>query len=438
MGALSSPAAAEPIDLLEAYRLASAHDPQLAAAREQLRADRQQVPLARSLVLPQIGAQGDVSHVWEDTEIGGAPGIGGRADYSTRSLGVGLTQTLFRRDALVALGQARVIMDQADLRFELARQRLALQVAEAYFRVLEAEDTVTSFDAELRAIERQLQRAQRAFELGAGTVTDVHEAQARLDGTRARRIGALNERQVARENLRRTINAPVTQVSGLPAGFEPQMPQPAEAGPWAELAEERNLQVRLALSGLDLAGREIDRQRAGRYPQLDLVANAGRSYQGSLTQVPGGGALEADRASVGLQVTVPLYTGGAVTAQVRQAQAQREVSYHQMLDARRQAALSAESAYLTLVANLEQVRALEQALVSIESNEQATQRGLQVGLRTTLDLLNVQRERYQIERDLAAARYGYLMTYLQLHAAVGEALDERAIEAVNTFLTGRP
>jgi outer membrane protein len=114
------------------------------------------------------------------------------------------------------------------------------------------------------------------------------------------------------------------------------------------------------------------------------------------------------------------------------------VSYQQMLDARRQAALSAESAYLTLVANLEQVRALEQALVSIESNEQATQRGLQVGLRTTLDLLNVQRERYQIERDLAAARYGYLMTYLQLHAAVGEALDERAIEAVNTFLTGRP
>ncbi len=357
--------------------------------------------------------------------------------YTAYSAGIGVTQALFRADAFVALRVARTVADQAELRYELARQQLALRVAEAYFRVLQAEDAVTTFDAELRAIETQLQRARRAFELGAGTVTDVNDAQARLDGTVARRLAALNELRIAREALRRLIDAPVGRIAGLSPAFEPEVPQPADASEWAQAAEENNLQVLLAQTGLELARGEIARNRAARYPRVDLVGSIGRGYQGYAAQLPPGADATTDRASIGITVSMPLYTGGAINARVRQATALREASFHQLLNAKREAALGAESAYLTLVANLEQVRALEQALRSIRSTEESTQRGLELGLRTTLDLLNVQRERFQIERDLAGARYGYLLTYLRLQAAIGESLDEQAIAAVNRYLSAQ-
>lgn len=424
------------LDLLEAYRLASQHDPQIAAAEWQLRADREQIPQARSLVLPQLGLQGEVNRIWEDSEFAG---MDSEVTYTAYNAGVGLRQSLFRADAFIALQQARYLADQAELRYDLARQQLVLRVADAYFGVLRAHDALVSYEAEVRAIETQRRRAQRAFELGSGTITDVNDAQARLDATRARQVAVRNDLRIARERLRRLTASSVDELAGLTDTFEPEPPQPHQAQEWAEFAERNNLQVRVAESALELSGREIARQRAARYPQVELVGNLGQGHQGDVTQIGPAGApvtddVTTDRASIGVTLTMPLYTGGAVSARVREAIAQREVGYHRLLDAKREAALSAESAYLTLTANLESVHALEQALRSIRSTEASTERGLELGLRDTLDLLNIQRERFEVERSLAEARYGYLLTYLQLMASIGDDLEETALPAINRFL----
>jgi len=427
-------------DLLTSYEQALRDDPQLAAAAAQRRADEEKLAQARSLFLPTIGIQGDYYRVRQELDYGPVTGTAAliardfEGTYDTYSYGIQLTQPLFRKESFTLYQQAETIIDQAELSYAIARQDLTLRVADAYFGVLRAQNVQQSYEAELIAIERQLARAKRAFELGAGTVTDVNDAQARYDLTQARRLQAVNDVRIAQENLRRVTGTPVGELAPLAEGFAPQAPEPANAGAWADQAQQRNLQVRLAESALRLARDEVERQRAQRYPKVDIVARYGRQHQ-DLNAFHTDQT--ADQAQIGLTMSMPLYTGGAVSSQVREAAASKDKALEQVRAAKRGAALSAEQAYLALESNLQQIRALEQALKSIRLNEDSTQRGMELGLRTTLDVLNVQRERYAAERDLANARYGYLLSYLQLRAAVGDAVGSEAIQAVNQFLVAK-
>jgi outer membrane protein len=411
-------------DLLESYRQALAGDPQLAAAEARLRAERERLAQARALFLPQVALEAGVRHVWQDMSPGGS------VDYSAHSYGVGVVQPLFRKESFALSGQAGLIVEQAELNQAMAQQDLGLRLARAYFRVLQADDGLQSFEAELAAISSQLQRSRRAFEIGTATVADVNDAQARFDLVQAQRLRALNETRLAREALRRLTGQPVAGLARLTAEFAPEVPVPADAGTWAAEAERSNLQVRLAQRGYELAGEEIVRQRAQHYPRVDLVARYGR--QDGVYML--GQELDITEGSIGLQLQLPLYAGGAVSSRVRQAQAGKDAAMEQVREAVRAAGLAAESAYLQLDFSLQQARALEQALKSIGINEQSTQRGVELGLRTTLDLLDIQRERFAAERDLAAARYAYLLNYMELQVAVGGAVGAEAIQVVNRFL----
>jgi outer membrane protein len=428
LAGLIGPAAADQ-DLLETYAQALEGDPQIAAARAQLRADQEKLAQARSLFLPQVGLEAGANRVWQDVERDAPSAFSAPDSYDTNSIGVGVTQPLFRKESFTLYEQAKTIIDQAELNYALARQQLSLRVAEAYFQVLQAQNALQSFDAELAAISQQLQRAKRAFELGTATIADVNEAQARYDLTQARRIQALNDVEVAREALRRITGQPVAELARLQSSFDPVVPEPSRSHAWAERAERENLQVRLAQAAYELAREEVERQRAQRYPKVDLVARYGRQDGVAL-----GIEQTTTQGTVGVELTMPLYTGGAISSQIREAQANKDRALEQVRTAKRSASLSAETAYLQLTASLQQARALEQALKSIIVNEQSTQRGVELGLRTTLDLLDIQRERYAAERDLAAARYRYLLNYLQLQAAVGEAVEADAVQAVNQFL----
>lgn len=426
LAALIGPAGAAQ-DLLLSYQQALAGDPELAAAAAALRAEREQLARARALFLPQLGLDAGTRSVWQDVD----PAVLPFPDhYTTNSYGVGLTQPLFRQESFTLYGQAKLLIDQAELNYAQAQQALGLRLAQAYFRVLQAGDSLQSFDAELAAIARQLQRAQRAFAVGTATIADVNEAQARFDLTQARRLQAVNEVQLAREALRRITGQPVGELARLQPAFAPVAPAPADSGRWAAQAEQHNLQVRLAQRGYALAQQEVERQRAQRYPKVDLVARYGAQHNALLAGSP----IDVTERSVGVQLQLPLYTGGAISAQIRQAQAQKERALEQVRQAVRAASLAAETAYLQLTASRQQVSALEQAVRSIRLNEQSTQRGLELGLRTTLDLLDIERERYAAERDLAAARYAYLLHYLELQAAVGGAVTPEALEVVNQFL----
>lgn len=425
-----------PMDLSEAYQLALEQDPRLAAAQQRRRAAEELRPQARALFLPEINLEGEAGRHWEQTERGADAIIGpGTQDlyYNQWSAGIALTQPLFRMQSFALREQARIVEDQASLQLGQALQDLLLRVSQAYFDVLLAQDTVATVDAELAAIDNELRRARRALEVGTGTITDVNDAQARYDLVQAQRLRAQNQLQIAREQLRRLIGQPAGPLAGLREDFVAQSPSPSDPDVWAERAERYNLEVQLAERDLEFSREEIRNQRAGHAPRVDMVARYGRNYQ-SETQF--GGNLEGEQASIGVRLQVPLFAGGGTQARVREAQANRDASFQDTLDARRQAGLQAESAYLNLVSNLQQIRALEQALRSIISTEQSTQRGLEVGVRTTLDLLNVQRERFETERQLAEARYNYLLNYLQLQVAVGGGTDGASIDDVNFFLAG--
>jgi outer membrane protein len=435
-------AQAQRIDLLSAYRLARENDPLLAAAGARRRAQLEQVPQARALLLPQIEASANANRIWEDRRLNATPeengafieALEGSAAYNTANVGINVRQALFRYGAFIALRQARLVEDRADVDFELARQQLGLAVAEAYFAVIEEQDAVRTYEAELRAVDFERARAQRRFELGVGTVIEVNDARARHAATSANLLQARSRLRLAHERLRRRINAPVGDVAGLAADFQAEAPQPNAPEAWAGQAEKQSLEVRTAELTLAVARAAVDVARSERYPRLDLVANMQRDYQGE-SPMFGGIGMEADSAAVGIQLSLPLFTGGGISAGVRQSVAEREAAANQLRDARRSAALSAESAFIAVESSLEQIAALAEALTAVEVAEESTQRALELGQRTNLDLLNIQRERYQVERNLAAARYQYLLTYLQLHAAVGEPLDE-AIETVNGMLEG--
>lgn len=427
-------------DLLDIYRLAVEQDPQLQAARHRLRASEEIRPQARALFLPELSVDAEAGHTWEDTQSDG--NAGNSADYNNWNAGVALTQPLFRKESFSLARQAEILINQAGLEFAQARQDLLLRTSQDYFDVLLSQDQLNTIDAELTAIESELQRARRALEVGTGTITEVNEAQARYDRVQADRLRAENDLTVARETLRRLIGEQAGPLVGLEDDFSAQPPTPQEREAWAERAERYNLAVRQAAQNLEIAREEVTQEQAGRYPQVDLVARYGRSHQadavGRAGSPPAGGDFESEQTTVGVQISMPLYTGGATSSRIRERQAERDAVFNDTLDAKRSAALQAESAYLNLTSNLRQIQALEQALSSIRSTESSTQRGLEVGLRTTLDLLNVQRERFEVERQLAEARYAYLLNYLQLQVAVGGGVDETSIQDVNFFLTRIP
>lgn len=429
------------MDLSEAYRLAVEQDPQLRAAQARLRASGELDNQARALFLPDINIQAGANQNWENTDFGGQ----GResVDYQSWSAGVELVQPLFRRESFAIADQNEILQDQAGLQYAQSQQDILLRVSEAYFDMLLAQDTLEFTEAELEAVESELRRAERALEVGSGTVTDRDEARARVDRVEAQRLRAQNDLQIARENLRSVIGRPPADLAGLREDFTAQPPSPDSPEVWADRAERNNLTVRLSEGEFRRSRAEIRRIEGERSPRVDLVASYGRNYQSDSLGFGGGqagtgidGDVDSEQTQVGISVTMPLYTGGRIGSQSREAQAERDAFFEESIDAKRQARLQAESAYLNLVSNLRQISALEQALESVRSTERSTRRGLEVGLRTTLDVLNIQRDRFATKRDLAEARYNYLLNYLQLQVAVGSGLDGSTVDDVNFFLAG--
>ncbi|KAB7627819.1 TolC family outer membrane protein [Alkalilimnicola sp. S0819] len=426
-------AAAAGQDLRDVMALALERDSQLAAARWQREADRERLPQARSLFLPRIQLEAGAERVRTVNEYSpNLPQVAEDRDYLSDNLryGVGLVQPLFRAESFTLFGQAKTIIRQADLQYAAAEQNLLLRVSQAYFAVLQARDNLRAFDSEARAARELRDRAQRALEVGSGTITDLHNAQARLDLTEAQGLNARNELTLAGERLRRLTGTAADNIVGLRPAFVTLAPEPAAPEPWAEQAREGSLRVRLRQADWELAREEVQRQRAQRYPKVDLVARYGEESQ---ERTAFGPELRAEQRSIGVELSVPLYTGGAVSSQIRQASYQREAALEQLQDARREASLEAESAFLTLQSSALQLKALSQALQSTRSTEASTRRGQELGLQTALDVLNAQRERYATERDLAIARYRHLQAFLQLKAAVGQ-LDAEAIARVNAYL----
>ena len=309
-------------------------------------------------------------------------------------------------------------------------------MSQAYFDVLYGQENLRSLQAQKTAIGQQLELAKKSFEVGTATITDTHEAQSRYDLATAQEIAAESDLEVKRRTLQSIISREPGALASLRAPASLESPKPARMDDWVSAAEKDNLNVQVQQAQAEIADREVGKQRAGHYPTLDLVATRGRASQtGSLNTITGTAApgFDQDATTVGVQLNIPLFQGGAVMSKQREAEAGRESARATLEYARRQAALTARQYYLGVVNGLAQVRALEAALASSQSALDSNKLGYEVGVRINIDVLNAEQQLYSTQRDLAKARFDTLMAQLKLKGAVGSLTDED-LQQVNALL----
>ncbi|WJW75260.1 TolC family outer membrane protein [Thiohalobacter sp. IOR34] len=421
LGSAGAPGA----DLLQVYRQAREQDPGLRAAAAARQAALEARPQARALLLPSLGFQGKASRNSYDKRNSDE-----KTAYSTnQTYTLALTQPLYRYDRIVQLRQADSQIAQAEAEYSAAEQELMLKVAERYFDVLAAVDDLRFARADKDAIHRQLEQAQQRFEVGLIAITDVQEAQARFDLATSQVILAENRLDSAREALREITGALDETLQPLGEGLELVAPQPQAMDAWVERALEGNLGLAATRAAVEAARKEVRRQYAGHYPTLDLTA----SYTYQDANFGGVFPLERNDGSIGVELNIPIYQGGLVSSRTRQANHLLQQARDQLEAQRRSTTRQTRDAYRGVVSGIAQVRAMEQALKSTETALRAAETGFEVGTRTIVDVLNAQQERYRAERDLARARYDYLLNTLRLKQAAG-SLSPQDIEQVNRWL----
>lgn len=420
-------ALAQKNDLLAIYRDALANDPVYASARFANQAAREREPQARSALLPNVGASIGYNQIWQDSST---PNVSN--SFSSWGPALQLTMPIYRPQNRDALSQARLAVQSSEAQLAQARQDLILRVTQAYFDVLAAQDALTAIEASKKATAEQLAQARREFEVGTKTIVDTHEAQARFDQIAAQEQVARGDLIVKRNALRAIIGRDAGDAL-LPLRDAPQLtpPQPADVEAWAKRAEESSHGVAVARAAAEIAQLETTRSRHGHYPTLDLTASISQSRtSGSLTS----DASNTFRDSrIGVQLNVPIYSGGLIQSRVREALANEERARFDLESARRNAAQGARQAFTGVDFGLAQVRALESAEVSAKSQLDSTRLGYQVGVRINLDVLNATTQLFNTQRDLKKARYDFLVNGLRLKSAVG-ALDDKDVEALNALL----
>ena len=431
IAALTAGPLARAADLLEIYRLALGSDPVYSAARASREAAQEKLPQGLAGLLPQATFSASTQHNDRDLRFRNPTLAPSNAQFNSNSASVSVTQPIYRRQSLVAYEQGKTQVTLADAQFDSAGQDLILRVSQASFDVLLAMSTLSFTEAQKTAIAQQLEQARRNFEVGNATITDTHEAQARFDLVTSQEIAARADLEVKNRALEQLIGRAAPRLAGPGRTFSPTPPSPNAMDVWVERARDNNPAVRIARQNFAFATQEVARNRGAHHPTLDAFATYTDSGSGSGVQ--GGSGTDTQSRVVGLQLAIPLYQGGIVNSRVREAIANEEKSRQDLDNARRSAELSARQGYLGVTSSVAQVRALEAALVSNQSSLDSTLLGQQVGVRTQVDVLNAQQQLFSARRDLAQARYNYVLSLLRLYAAAGE-LDAADIEQVNRWL----
>jgi outer membrane protein len=428
-------------DLIQVYQQALANDATYASARAALSAGEEKVTQGRSLLLPTVGIVGNVTRnnndfsPFNEGQQASLPNgstytvAGSGANLRSNAYTISLSQPLFRWANWQSYQQSKLQTAISEAQFAQAQQDLITRVAQAYFDVLAAQDTLESTRAQKTAVTEQLASAKRNFEVGTQTITDTHEAQAAYDLVVAQEFAAVNDLDNKRAALQAIIGAAPAALAPLKTGVNLTPPQPAAIDPWISSAESQNYNVMVSQLALESAKRDISRNRAGHYPTLDLVATSTRNNVNGSTAQSG----TTNNKAIGLQWSVPIFSGFAVTSRVRESIALEDKARNDLEANKRAAALGVRQAFLGVNSGLAQVKALEAAEVSSQSALESNKLGYQVGVRINIDVLNAQRQLYSTRTDLARARYNTIMNGLRLKAAAG-SLREADLVPINNLL----
>lgn len=418
--ALGIQASAQAADLIEIYQAAQGQDAVFAAARAAQLAGQEKLTQGRSLLLPSVNLSANTTY----NDVNSPLMV---KKYNSHGYAVSVVQPLFREQNWATYQQADLQVAIFEAQFKLAEQDVILRSAQIYFDVLIAQDTVQLTNAQKTAISQQLEQAKRNFEVGTATITDTHEAQARYDLVVAQEIAAANNLEIKKRTLQQLVNSDVKELNTLGQGFKLESPNPADAQKWVTDAQQGNYQIVMAQAAEALAEQEVAKNRGGHLPTLDAVGSYSNSTGCSFS------CGDTKSTSVGLQLNMPLFAGGATQSKWREAEANHDKAKQDLENARRNVELQTRQAYLGVVSGIAQVQALQQALKSSESLLQASKLGQEVGVRTSLDVLNAQQQMYSTRRDLYQAEYNYLLSHLRLKAAVG-SLAEADLSQVNKAL----
>ena len=403
-------------NLVEVFESALESDPEFLAAGADNRAAQEIRPQARAGLLPEASLS--LTTQWNERQR--------YPDTRSDNVTLNVEQPIWRQDRHIAVYQADSRIARADALYAAARQDLMVRVAERYFGVLEAEDEIGFARATLEAFEQQLAQSRQRFEVGLIPITDVEEAKAGFDLSKAQLIAAENALDIAREALRETTGAYQEKLAPL-TEMPLVTPKPEDIDEWTEIALDRNPRLLAARHDTETARREIRRIQAGHSPVLDAVGSIGLNDSGSS---PTG---ETRRTNVGLRLSFPLYRGGSILSRTRESRHRYQRTLDVLERERRRAQRETRGAYLGVESGISRVRALEQAVRSSRAAAEAIEAGFQVGTRTSVDVLDAQRDLFRARRDLSEARYGYVLDVLRLKRAAG-TLSEDDLQLIAIWL----
>ena len=456
-------------DLMAVYQRALQNDPQLREAEANRLAALEAKPQALSALLPQLSGNGTISREKDtgsqnETEVvtlptcvpPTTPGSGtcvppgtannifesfpfsGDITTTTHKYTLDLKQNLFRWQNWVALRQADSQVAQAEADYQAAKQDLMERVAQRYFDVLGAQDDVEAQEVALTSVTRQLEQAEARFEIGLIAVTDVEEARASHDTTAAAVIA--NKRTLASTlELLREITGDLFDFLARPIEpFELINPDPLSEDRWVDMALQQNLSLVSSRLAADIARDNIGIARGGHYPTLDLVGSYGHLNTNGVDTFPdgspaGGQTVDQNQRSIGIQLTFPLYSGGMVSSQVRQATYQHRAAKERLERVARQTEHDARDAYLGVMSEISRVKALRRAAESNMTSLKATESGYEAGTRTAVDVLQSRQQWVQAQTDYAHSRYDYMINVIKLQQAAG-ILSEETLQKLNGLL----
>lgn len=425
------PSLAQGESLLDAYRLARENDPKFRGAQFDNKASGTAIDQARAGFLPTM--KFDVEHtdsrqriISSNNPIFGA----GISKFPTDNQTLYLTQPIFRKDVIERFGQAKAVVKQAEYTLLAAEQDLQLRTTTAYLTVLAANDALELAQAERQAIGKALELASEKLKGGLGTITGKYDAASRYAVTEARVIEAENRVRDARQGLREVTGRLIENVQALRGEYSLEIPQPAVIERWVEVALQQNLMLLAKQEGVEIASQEVERQRAGHYPSLDLLFTHNRKDAGSTLY---GGGSNVETTDLMVRLSVPIFSGGLTSAVTQEAAYRFQKSKEDLEQERRAVERATRAAYHGTLSGVSLVRALRQSVESQEQGLLAKQEGYRAGVYPLLPVLDAQRDLYFTKRDYYQSRYDYLVNRLKLKQAAG-TLSEADLEGISAAL----
>jgi outer membrane protein len=410
------------------FELAFENDAQLRAARAQLRADSETEKRARGQLLPQINAQYSMTD--SDTESSGEGGLDGVLDKDTSTeddtWSIQLQQSLFDLNKWFTFKSGQAVTDRAKVLFASAAQDLIVRVVSAYFDVLSAQDNLTSSRAEEKAIQRQLEQTQQRFDVGLIAITDVHEARAAFDISRVARLNDEGLLGITMEALSVITGQAHSDLARLSEDFPIKQPDPLTAEEWVDLAMTNNYDIAASLHALESARMTAKASKASHYPTISASFSYADSEKGDID--PAGPFYESSETEqLSFDLTLPLFSGGSVSAARRQAYEQYNVAKENHTGILRTAIQAIRSFHLAVRTDIARVNARQQSITSSQSALDATEAGYEVGTRNVVDVLQSQRALFAARRDYANARYAYVVNMMKLMQQAGLLQPENVL-----------